>query len=73
MLHDTWFVYTIYKPICFKQDDWKAVVAFIQPQHTTDRDIVNLLAETIATGTRKLFTVVEYGKLLNEVFPIFSV
>ena len=65
--HDMQYYCTIYKRICFKQDDWKAMVAFIQPQHTTDRDIVNLLAETIATGTRKLFTVVEYGKLLNEV------
>ena len=65
--HYMQYYYIIFESICFKQDDWKAMVAFIQPQHTTDRDIVNLLAETIATGTRKLFTLVECGKLLHEV------
>ena len=43
------------------------MLIFLGPNKTTDIDIVNLLGETIKTGIRKLFSVVNYEKLLLEV------
>jgi len=43
------------------------LLIFLGPNKTTDIEIVNLLGETIKTGVRKLFSIINYEKLLLEV------
>ncbi|XP_065057686.1 sperm-associated antigen 17-like isoform X2 [Rhopilema esculentum] len=49
------------------QDDWKAVVVFAVPNQIEDVQHCSVLSESIATGLRKRFSVVEYDALLKEI------
>ena len=43
------------------------MVVFLEPSHLTDKPIVSLLTEVIQTGLRKLYSIIDYDSLLNEV------
>lgn len=46
---------------------------FLNPDKYCDTPIVSLLGDTIKTGLRKLFTVVDHDKLLAEVRLFYRV
>ena len=51
----------------YVEDNWKPFVVLLIPSKTSDVPVISLLSEVINTGIRKLFSVIEYGSLLEEV------
>lgn len=49
------------------KDDWKTVVVFAVPNQIEDVKHCHVLSESISTGLRKLFSVIEYDALVKEV------
>ena len=62
------------------QETWKSCVFFIAPNKLEDNFLIDVLSEVVATGLRKLFSIVTFDGLLKDVsfsenfdssFPLF--
>ena len=49
------------------QDNWKANITFVVGDKVEDYTWINILGETVAAGSRKLFSVISREALENEV------
>lgn len=51
----------------YVEENWKPFIVLLIPSKTSDVPVTSLLSEAINTGVRKLFSVIEYASLLDEV------
>ena len=49
------------------QETWKSCVFFIAPNKLEDNFLIDVLSEVVATGLRKLFSIVTFDGLLKDV------
>ncbi|XP_068698646.1 sperm-associated antigen 17-like [Montipora foliosa] len=51
----------------FNEETWKSCVFFIAPNKLEDNFLIDVLSEVVATGLRKLFSIVTFDGLLKDV------
>lgn len=51
----------------YHQETWRSCVYFIVPNKLDDNVFIDILSEVVATGLRKLFSIITYEGLVKDV------
>ena len=49
------------------QETWRSCVYFIAPNKVEDNVFIDVLSDVVATGLRKLFSIITYDGLVKDV------
>lgn len=56
----------------FNEEAWRSCVYFIAPNKLEDNVFIDVLSEVVATGLRKLFSVITFDGLVRDVSSILD-
>lgn len=54
-----------------QQESWRSCLFFLAPNRADDNDFIDILADVVSTGLRKLFSVITYEELMKDVSWLF--